>query len=256
MKNIMKVRSLWKQYTKAQLKQQLNLRDQIFNLPKNIFASKKEKFWALQDINFELKEGEIMGIVGPNGAGKSTLLKIISRITLPTKGEVLLRGKVSSLLEVGTGFHPDLTGRENIYLNGSILGMKKRDVAMVFDEIVDFSGTGTFLDTQLKFFSTGMQLRLAFSVATHLVSEIILLDEVLAVGDVEFQQKCLQKIKSLSQEKGRAILFVSHNEVSLKEFCTKGMLIDDGKCLNIGSIDSCLSDYKTLNILFTGDTVQ
>ncbi|RYF82648.1 MAG: ABC transporter ATP-binding protein, partial [Chitinophagaceae bacterium] len=178
-------------------------------------------FWALNDINLQIEQGERIGIIGRNGAGKSTLLKIISRITPPTKGRVVLEGRVASLLEVGTGFHPELTGRENIYLNGSILGLKKTEINAKLDEIIAFSGVESFIDTALKHYSSGMQLRLAFSVAAHLEPEILLIDEVLAVGDIEFQKKCLGKMEEVSRENGRTILFVSHNLEAVLKFCNR-----------------------------------
>lgn len=185
------------------------------------------EFWALQDINFEIKRGEAVGIIGRNGAGKSTLLKILSRITEPTKGRFEIFGRVSSLLEVGTGFHPELTGRENVYLNGTILGMKRREVKAKFDEIVDFSGVEKFIDTPVKHYSSGMQVRLAFAVAAHLEPEILIIDEVLAVGDAEFQKKCLGKMEDVTGE-GRTVLFVSHNMGAVKELCGRCIRIENG----------------------------
>ncbi|MEM2899302.1 MAG: ABC transporter ATP-binding protein, partial [Thermoplasmata archaeon] len=180
----------------------------------------KEEFWALKDVSFTINEGEVVGIIGRNGAGKSTLLKIISQITYPTKGEVILRGRVGSLLEVGTGFHPELTGRENIYMNGAILGMRKREIDAKFDEIVKFAEVEKFLDTPVKRYSSGMYVRLAFAVAAHLEPEILLVDEVLAVGDAQFQKKCLGKMKDVS-EGGRTVLFVSHNMGAIAEMCNR-----------------------------------
>src|SRR6201987_4537928 len=177
-----------------------------------------EKFWALKDVSFELKQGEAIGIIGRNGAGKSTLLKILSRIVEPTEGRVLLRGRVASLLEVGTGFHPELTGRENIYLNGAILGLTRREIQKKFDEIVAFAEVEKFLDTPVKHFSSGMYVRLAFAVAAHLEPEILVVDEVLAVGDAEFQEKCLGKMKAVSGE-GRTVIFVSHNMAAIRTLC-------------------------------------
>jgi lipopolysaccharide transport system ATP-binding protein len=173
--------------------------------------SPKEEFWALRDVSFSIKQGERVGIIGRNGAGKSTLLKLLSRITVPTEGRIRLRGRVGSLLEVGTGFHPELTGRENIYLNGAILGMSKAEIKRKFDEIVEFSEVEKFLDTPVKRYSSGMQVRLAFAVAAHLEPEILLVDEVLAVGDAQFQKKCLGKMEDVSSREGRTVLFVSHN---------------------------------------------
>lgn len=199
--------------------------NQQINKSTNQHAS---EFWALKDVSFEIPTGEAVGIIGRNGAGKSTLLKIISRITEPTNGRVELNGRVSSLLEVGTGFHPELSGRENIYLNGTILGMKRKEVKTKFDEIVAFSGVEKFIDTAIKHYSSGMKVRLAFSVAAHLEMEIMLIDEVLAVGDIEFQKKCLGKMENVSSE-GRTVLFVSHQMDAIRKFCKRCFLIDQGK---------------------------
>lgn len=200
-------------------------------------------FWALKDLNFEVEHGEVLGIIGMNGAGKSTLLKILSRITYPTEGEVCLRGRVGSLLEVGTGFHPELSGRENIYFNGAILGMKKREIDEKFDEIVKFSGVEKFLDTPVKRYSSGMQVRLAFSVAAHLEPEILLVDEVLAVGDAEFQKKCLGKMGKVAKE-GRTVLFVSHQMDMIKNICERGILLSEGKIVSSGDIESVVNQYQ------------
>ena len=202
----------------------------------------KECFWALRDINFEVQRGEVIGIIGRNGAGKSTLLKILSRITYPTEGEIVMRGRVGSLLEVGTGFHPELTGRENIYFNGAILGMKKREIDDKFDDIVSFSGIGTFLDTPVKRYSSGMMVRLAFSVAAHLDPEILLVDEVLAVGDAEFQKKCLGKMREVAGE-GRTVLFVSHNLGAIQTLCQKVIHLDHGRLISIGESKDEISHY-------------
>ncbi len=188
-----------------------------------------ELFWALQNVSFTLEQGEVLGLIGKNGAGKSTLLKILSRITEPTNGIARLRGRVASLLEVGTGFHPDLTGKENIYLNGAILGMTRKEVSQRFEEIVDFSEVGPFIDTPVKRYSSGMYVRLAFAVAAHLEPEILLVDEVLAVGDIAFQKKCLGKIGEVSRGEGRSIIFVSHNLSSIKALCPRVLLMDDGE---------------------------
>src|SRR4030095_9083083 len=206
----------------------------------------KKDFWALHDINVKIDQGERIGIIGKNGAGKSTLLKILSRVTWPTSGNAIIRGRLSSLLEVGTGFHPELTGRENIYLNGSILGLKKREIDRKFDAIVDFSGVENFLDTALKNYSTGMQLRLAFAVAAHLEPEILLIDEVLAVGDMEFQKKCLGKMEEVSKQHGRTIVFVSHSMAALKQLCTKGLLLENGRLIYQGSIQTTVDKYSGL----------
>jgi lipopolysaccharide transport system ATP-binding protein len=215
----------------------------------NIFKGNqetKEEFWALDDVSFEVAEGEALGIIGRNGAGKSTLLKILSRITPPTKGKITSRGRIASLLEVGTGFHQELTGRENIYMNGSILGMKKAEIDLRFEEIVEFSGVEKFLDTPLKFYSSGMQLRLAFAVAAHLEPEILIIDEVLAVGDSEFQKKCMKKMEDVTGQ-GRTLLFVSHNLPSLKVICKNGILLSNGKLIRSGTINEVVDFYSTLH---------
>lgn len=200
------------------------------------------EFWALRHVSFEVREGDVIGIVGHNGAGKSTLLKILSRITEPTTGTIRLRGRVASLLEVGTGFHPELTGRENIYLNGSILGMTRREIAAKFDAIVDFSGVETFLDTPFKRYSSGMGVRLAFAVAAHLDPEILIVDEVLAVGDAQFQKKCLGKMSEVAGS-GRTVLFVSHNLSAVENFCTRGILLRQGELILDGSSGDIVDRY-------------
>ena len=205
-----------------------------------------ELHWALRDVSFEVKEGEVLGVIGRNGAGKSTLLKVLSRITEPTSGEVKVRGRVASLLEVGTGFHPDLTGRENVYLNGTILGMVKREIDKKFDEIVDFSGVEKFLDSPVKRYSSGMKVRLAFAVAAHLDPEILIIDEVLAVGDVDFQKKCLGKMDDVASS-GRTILFVSHNTAALSSLCKSGILLESGRVRLKADISSCISLYSSQN---------
>jgi len=201
-----------------------------------------EDFWALKDVNLEVQQGEVLGIIGRNGAGKSTLLKILSRITPPTTGKVTIRGRVGSLLEVGTGFHPELTGRENIYLNGSILGMTRREIQRKFDEIVDFSGVEKFLDTPVKRYSSGMYVRLAFAVAAHLEPEILVVDEVLAVGDMEFQKKCLGKMHDVAQG-GRTILFVSHNMATVESLCSRCALLSSGRLELDGDVEDVISAY-------------
>ncbi len=206
---------------------------------------KKETFWALKDITFDVNRGEVVGIIGRNGAGKTTLLKILSRITEPTEGKITLRGRVASLLEVGTGFHPELTGRENIYLNGAVLGMTKKEIDSKFDEIVKFAEVEKFLDTPVKRYSSGMYVRLAFSVAAHLEPEILLVDEVLSVGDAEFQKKCLGKMKDVS-EGGRTVLFVSHNMLSIQNLCTRGILLESGQISMEGSITDVINKYLDL----------
>jgi lipopolysaccharide transport system ATP-binding protein len=202
-----------------------------------------EEFWALKNVSFELKRGQVLGIIGRNGAGKSTLLKILSHITEPTEGRVLLAGRVASLLEVGTGFHPELTGRENIFLNGAILGMTEREIRRKFDEIVAFAEVEKFLDTPVKHFSSGMYVRLAFAVAAHLEPEILIVDEVLAVGDAEFQKKCLGKMGEVSREEGRTVLFVSHNLAAIAELTDRALLLNSGSVVVDGSVADALSTY-------------
>jgi len=199
--------------------------------------------WALRDISFTIGEGEVVGFIGKNGAGKSTLLKIISRITRPTEGRIRGRGRIASLLEVGTGFHSELTGRENIFLNGHILGMTRQEIQSQFDEIVDFSGVGAFLDTPVKRYSSGMYVRLAFAVAAHLMPEILIVDEVLAVGDAEFQQKCLRKMKEISGKKGRTVLFVSHNLQALGNLCQRVLILEKGRLADSGTPAAMIARY-------------
>lgn len=222
------------------------LRDEIPAFFKGILKKRKpiEKdiFWALNDINFEIKKGERVGIIGRNGAGKSTLLKILSRITDPTKGKIDIYGRVSSLLEVGTGFHPELSGRENIYLNGAILGMTRKEISRKFDEIVAFAEVERFLDTPVKRYSSGMYVRLAFAVAAHLEPEILIVDEVLAVGDAEFQKKCLGKMKDASGE-GRTVLFVSHNMAAIKTLCSRAILLGKGTIISDNSVEKSVGYY-------------
>ena len=205
-------------------------------------------FWALKDISFEVEQGEVLGIIGRNGAGKTTLLKILTRITEPTSGTAAMNGRVASLLEVGTGFHPELTGRENIFLNGSILGMKKDEITSKFEEIVEFAELHQFIDTPVKRYSSGMYVRLAFAVAAHLDPEILLIDEVLAVGDVEFQKKCLGKMKDVAGQ-GRTILFVSHNMTAIQNLCKRVLLIDKGRITEDGTADRVISQYLDQNLL-------
>jgi lipopolysaccharide transport system ATP-binding protein len=217
----------------------------IKSLTKRRLKSEAEKniLWALKDVSFEVKHGEVVGIIGRNGAGKSTLLKLLAHITEPTKGRVSLYGRVGSLLEVGTGFHPELTGRDNIYLNGAILGMKRTEIERKFDEIVAFSEIEKFLDTPVKRYSSGMYVRLAFAVAAHLEPDILLVDEVLAVGDAEFQKKCLGKMGDVAKG-GRTILFVSHNMASIKQLCSKGILLQEGQISCINSINDVINEYQ------------
>jgi len=230
------------------------LSDVITRKAKRLFGaapadtSTKEEFWALQDINFEVEAGDRVGIIGRNGAGKSTLLKILSRITEPTTGHIRIKGRVASLLEVGTGFHPELTGRENIFLNGAILGMNRGEIRKHFDAIVDFAEIDKFLDTPVKRYSSGMYVRLAFAVAAHLEPEILIVDEVLAVGDLEFQQKCLGKMDEVSKGQGRTVLFVSHNTIAIKNLCNKGLLLEKGKNVFAGDAAGVLEYYSSTQI--------
>lgn len=201
-----------------------------------------EEFWALKDVNFEIKRGEVVGVIGRNGAGKSTLLKVLSRITEPSEGRVTIKGRVASLLEVGTGFHPELTGRENIYLNGAILGMTRAEIRRKFDEIVDFAEIEKFLDTPVKRYSSGMYVRLAFAVAAHLEPEILVVDEVLAVGDADFQKKCLGKMSEVAGG-GRTVLFVSHNMDAVRRICVSGILMSSGQVERRGPVEECIEGY-------------
>jgi lipopolysaccharide transport system ATP-binding protein len=203
--------------------------------------------WALKDINLKVEQGEVLGIIGKNGAGKSTLLKILSRVTSPTTGTIRARGRIASLLEVGTGFHPEMTGRENIYMNGAILGMTKKEIDRKLDEIVDFSGVERYIDTPVKRYSSGMTVRLGFAIAAHLEPEILVVDEVLAVGDAEFQKKAIGKMQDVSRGDGRTVLFVSHNMASIKMLCNRGILLTDGKISKIGEINEVVSAYLDTN---------
>ena len=204
--------------------------------------------WSLKDINFSIEQGDAVGIIGRNGAGKSTLLKLLSRVTAPTTGNIKVKGRIASLLEVGTGFHPELSGRENIYLNGAILGMRKKEIDRKFDEIVDFSGVERYIDTPVKRYSSGMYVRLAFAVAAHLESEILIVDEVLAVGDLEFQKKCLGKMGSVSKSEGRTVLFVSHNMGAVETLCNKGILIVNGNMTEYGGVKEVIAAYQQISI--------
>lgn len=227
----------------------VTLRDAIANRFKRLFRTtdtaspRSENFWALRDVSFEIQQGEVVGIIGRNGAGKSTLLKVLSRITEPTTGRIRLKGRVASLLEVGTGFHQELTGRENIYLNGIILGMKKKEIDRKFDAIVDFSGVEKFVDTPVKRFSSGMQVRLAFAVAAHLEPEILVIDEVLAVGDAAFQKKCLGKMQEVAAE-GRTVLFVSHDLSAVEKLCPRSILMEAGHCEQDGPTSKTIARYQ------------
>jgi lipopolysaccharide transport system ATP-binding protein len=209
--------------------------------------SSSQYVWALKDINFEVKQGEVLGIIGKNGAGKSTLLKLLSRVTSPTMGSIKAKGRIASLLEVGTGFHEELTGRENIFLNGAILGMSKSEIRAKLDEIIAFSGTKRYIDTPVKRYSSGMRVRLAFAVAAHLEPEILIVDEVLAVGDAEFQKKAIGKMQDVAKGGGRTVLFVSHNMASVQSLCSRGMLLSNGFLKAEGEISSIISEYMTLN---------
>lgn len=226
------------------------LRDVLTDKAKSLFRrngggaeSSREDFWALKNVSFEVKQGEVLGIIGRNGAGKTTVLKILSRITEPTEGRVRIRGRVASLLEVGTGFHPELTGRENIYLNGAILGMSKAEIKKKFDEIVAFAETEKFLDTPVKRYSSGMYVRLAFAVAAHLEPEILVVDEVLAVGDAEFQKKCLGKMQDVSTKEGRTVLFVSHNMAAVVNLCSGALLLTEGRLALMGESQITCAAY-------------
>lgn len=235
-----KIEGIGKRYTVGKQVDK-SMRGALGNILKSA-SSKGEDFWALKDISFEVKKGEVIGIIGKNGAGKSTLLKILSQITKPTEGRIEMHGRVASLLEVGTGFHPELTGRENIYLNGTILGMTRKEVKSKFDEIVEFSGVGKFMDTPVKHYSSGMYVRLAFAVAAHLEPEILVIDEVLAVGDSEFQKKCLGKMRDVANH-GRTVLFVSHNMSAVTSLCEKCVYISGGKVKSFGESNQIVSEY-------------
>lgn len=210
-----------------------------------------EEFWALRDISFDIGEGEAVGIIGGNGAGKSTLLKVLSRITPPTRGRALVKGRLSSLLEVGTGFHPELTGRENVFLNGAILGMRRAEVEKKFDEIVAFAGVGKFIDTPVKRYSSGMYVRLAFAVAAHLEPDVLIIDEVLAVGDAEFQKRCMGKMGDVARE-GRTVLFVSHNMTAVQRLCNRVVWLDGGQVRQVGAADAVVSSYLESSIDVAG----
>ena len=229
------------QITKTQNQEFPTLRDQLLNFGRK---AKKEEFWALQNLNFSLDQGEVLGVIGKNGAGKSTLFKLLSRISRPTTGEIILGGRVASLLEVGTGFHPELSGRENIFLNGAILGMKKNEIRNQFQNIVDFSGVVDFIDQPVKYYSSGMYMRLAFSIAAHLTSEILIIDEVLAVGDADFQKKCLQKTRELVRDQGRTVLIVSHNLANVRQLCNKCLWLENGQTKMIGDTAAVTQAYQ------------
>lgn len=261
MEKVIEIHNLSKSYKIGERKESYySLRDEMVKLAKKPIKwlrgqkTGKRDFWALQDINFSVQKGEVIGIIGRNGAGKSTLLKVLSRITPPTKGQAVIRGRVSSLLEVGTGFHPELKGRENIYLTGAILGMTKREIDSKFDEIVEFSEIGDFLDTPVKRYSSGMYVRLAFAVAAHMEPEVLFVDEVLAVGDYKFQKKCLEKMSKVSQE-GRTVLFVSHNMASVARLCNRSILLEKGKLVMEGATQNVIEKYIGLRKEIGGEVV-
>jgi lipopolysaccharide transport system ATP-binding protein len=261
---VIKVENLSKKFTLAHQDQEsyTTLRDSLTRGVKNIFTAfqsknqsanpAREEFWALRDAAFEIQQGDRVGVIGRNGAGKSTLLKILSRIMEPTTGRIRIKGRMASLLEVGTGFHPELTGRENIYLNGAILGMGKTEIQRKFDEIVAFAETEKFLDTPVKRYSSGMYVRLAFAVAAHLEPEILIVDEVLAVGDARFQKKCLGKMENISEQDGRTVLFVSHNMAAINQLCNKGLLLESGRVKLAGDIDKVTQEYANFEMPAAG----
>ncbi len=256
--SIIRVENLSKKYIIGHQKQggYVSLRDEVADGAKSVWnklthLNQKqsdlyhEEFWALKDVSFEIKQGDRVGIIGRNGAGKSTLLKILSRITEPTQGKISIKGRVASLLEVGTGFHPELTGRENIYLNGAILGMDRVEIRRKFDEIVTFAEVEKFLDTPVKRYSSGMYVRLAFAVAAHLEPEILIVDEVLAVGDAQFQKKCLGKMEDVGKE-GRTVIFVSHNMSAIRSLCQNCIFLEKGTPKLIGEVEKCIENYFSL----------
>lgn len=249
MNPIIEVNHIYKKYKIGEHQPYYTLRDAIAGVFKNPFAAKAstlqiDEFWALRDVSFSVMPGEVIGIIGKNGAGKSTILKILSRITPPTKGEVTLRGRVACLLEVGTGFQPELTGRENIYLNGAILGMSRIEVKKKFDEIVMFSELEKFLDMPVKHYSSGMYIRLGFAIASHLNTDILIVDEVLAVGDNEFQKKCIKKMEEI-QKSGKTILFVSHNMDYIRKLCKRVLFFEKGKLLAEGKTKAVIQRYTS-----------
>jgi len=253
MENAIEVKNLGKKYTIGKKEKYLTIRDTLvkaIKIPRKLIQgqkfNKKEEFWALKNVNFKVKKGEVVGIIGRNGAGKSTLLKILSRITEPTEGEVKMKGRVSSMLEVGTGFHPELTGRENIYLNGAVLGMPRKEIDDKFEEILKFSGVVKFLDMPIKKYSSGMQVRLAFSIAAHLEPDVLLIDEVLAVGDTEFQKKCLGKMEEVAKGRGRTILFVSHDMSAIQRICKTALLLENGIVRKAGTTKEVINHYLSI----------
>lgn len=242
-----KVENVSKKYQIGENKTYPTLRDKLMELPNRLFKGPKKtkEFWALKDVSFEIKKGEVVGIIGRNGAGKSTMLKILARITEPTSGKITMYGRVASMLEVGTGFNPELTGRENIYLNGAIIGMKKSEINSKFNDIVEFSGVGKFLDTPVKHYSSGMYVRLAFAVAAHLDADILLVDEVLAVGDAEFQKKCLGKMSDLAKS-GRTVILVSHNALAIKSMCDSCLYLKDNRIQLFGPVNEVMAEYQNI----------
>ncbi|MCC6697784.1 MAG: ATP-binding cassette domain-containing protein [Candidatus Hydrogenedentes bacterium] len=256
MSTIIEIDKIGKRYHLGRRRMARSFQEAVFNALKAPFrriqelslgGAADEEYWALRDVSLNVERGEVLGLIGRNGAGKSTLLKILSRVVEPTEGQAVLRGRMASLLEVGTGFHPDMTGRENIYLNGSILGMKRAEITRHFDEIVAFAEVENFIDTPVKRYSSGMYVRLAFAVAAHLEPEILIVDEVLAVGDVEFQQKCLGRMKEVSQGHGRTVLFVSHNMAAIEALCRTCVVLEKGGLVRIGTAAECVRDYLKLS---------
>ncbi len=247
---IIEVKDISKKYILSHRPPYETLRDIVTEFAKKPFRNlrrgakeTKEDFWALKDVSFNVQQGEAIGLIGANGSGKSTLLKILSQITDPTEGEIKIRGRVASLLEVGTGFHPELTGRENIFLNGAILGMKNKEINEKFDDIVKFSGVEKFLDTPIKRYSSGMYVRLAFAVAAHMDPDILIVDEVLAVGDAEFQKKCIEKMENITKTGGRTVIFVSHNLIAIQNLCTKTIALEHGQIKHMGDTKEVIDQY-------------
>ncbi|HUT96469.1 MAG TPA: ABC transporter ATP-binding protein [Candidatus Paceibacterota bacterium] len=251
--SVVEIKNISKKYRIMRQKERYGtLRDTLINITKNPFRffkntilgnNTREEFWALKNINLDIKKGEAIGIIGANGAGKSTFLKIISRITFPTTGEIKIRGRVASLLEIGTGFHPELTGYENIFLNGAIMGMTKKEIKAKLNDIIKFAGIEKFIDTPVKRYSSGMYIRLAFSVAAHMEPDILIVDEVLAVGDVSFQKKCLGKMNEVAKKQGRTVLFVSHNMAAIQNLCERCILLENGMIKKRGKTDEIISYY-------------
>lgn len=253
---VIEIRNVGKRYQLGQIGA-TSLRDEIERFWGRLRGREerqpKSSFWALQDVSFQVEEGQVIGLIGRNGAGKSTLLKVLSRITEPTKGEIAMRGRVASLLEVGTGFHPELSGRDNIYLNGAILGLKRHEINARFDQIVDFSEVSEFIDTPVKRYSSGMYVKLAFAVAAHLDPEILIIDEVLAVGDQAFQQKCIGKMKDISQNSGRTIIFVSHYMAAIRRLCSKCVYLEKGRTEGVTDVEKAIDLYSAFNLADLND---